>query len=225
MKKEIWKIINGYENYMISSFGRVKSLDRYVRGKNNSIYSKKGKLLKLYTDKDGHQTVMLYHNNKYSEASKGDIEKGTFSFLPKNQMPCYSYSYLISSMGQWYSITIKSKNHTITIKDSLKLMPFSLAEIGNAFKTKHKKLEMEYKGNRYSNCPITKDEEAYIKNDVYVLSEALQFMFNEGHTKMTIGACCMSEYKNLFKQSKLGIMNDFTEIFPNMKDIELDKNI
>ena len=167
----------------------------------------------------------LYHNKKYNEASQGDIEKGTFSFLPKNQMPCYSYSYLISSMGQWYSITIKSKNHTITIKDSLKLMPFSLAEIGNAFKTKHKKLEMEYKGNRYANCPITKDEEAYIKNDVYVLSEALQFMFNEGHTKMTIGACCMSEYKNLFKHSQLGIMNDFTEIFPNMKDIELDKNI
>ena len=167
----------------------------------------------------------LYHNKKYNEASQGDIEKGTFSFLPKNQMSCYSYSYLISSMGQWYSITIKAKNHTITIKDSLKLMPFSLADIGNAFKTKHKKLEMEYKGNRYANCPITKDEEEYIKNDVYVLSEALQFMFNEGHTKMTIGACCMSEYKNLFKQSKLGIMNDFTEIFPNMKDIELDKNI
>ena len=80
----------------------------------------------------------LYHNSKYSEASQGDIEKGTFSFLPKNQMPCHSFSYLISSMGQWYSITIKSKNHTITIKDSLKLMPFSLAEIGNAFKTKHK---------------------------------------------------------------------------------------
>ena len=167
----------------------------------------------------------LYHNKKYNEASQGDIEKGTFSFLPKNQMPCYSYSYLISSMGQWYSITIKAKNHTITIKDSLKLMPFSLSEIGNAFKTKHKKLEMEYKGNRYANCPITKDEEDYIKNDVYVLSEALQFMFNEGHTKMTIGACCMSEYKNLFKQSQLGIMNDFTEIFPNMKEIELDKNI
>ena len=46
----------------------------------------------------------LYHNHKYSEASQGDIEKETFSFLSKNQMPCYSYSYLISSMGQWYSI-------------------------------------------------------------------------------------------------------------------------
>lgn len=167
----------------------------------------------------------VYHNHKYSEASQGDIEKDTFSFLPKNQMPCYSYSYLISSMGQWYSITIKAKNHIVTIKDSLKLMPFSLAEVGKAFKTKHQKLEMEYKGDRHANCNISKEEEAYIKNDVYVLSEALQFMFNEGHTKMTIGACCMSEYKNLFKRSQLGIMNNFDEIFPNMKEFEIDKNI
>lgn len=167
----------------------------------------------------------LYHNHKYSEASQGDIEKETFSFLSKNQMPCYSYSYLISSMGQWYSITIKAKNHTVTIKDSLKLMPFSLAEVGKAFKTKHQKLEMEYKGNRYPNCDISKEEEAYIKNDVYVMSEALQFMFDEGHTKMTIGACCMSEYKNIFKHTELGIINSWEEIFPNMKEIEIDKKI
>lgn len=165
----------------------------------------------------------LYHNTQYKEASQGEIEKGTFNFLPKKQMPAYSYSYLISSMGQWYSITIKGKDHIITIKDSLKLMPFSLADIGKAFKTKHQKLEMEYKGKRYAGCKISKDEEEYIKNDVLVMSEALQFMFNEGHNKMTIGSCCVSEYKNIFKHSELGLMNEWEEIFPNMKKIELDK--
>ena len=166
----------------------------------------------------------LYHNIQYQEASQGDIEKGTFNFLPKKQMPAYSYSYLISSMGQWYSITIKGKDHTITIKDSLKLMPFALADIGKSFKTKHQKLEMEYKGKRYAGCKISKDEEAYIKNDVLVMSEALKFMFNEGHNKMTIGSCCMSEYKNIFKHSELGLMNEWEEVFPDMKKIELDKN-
>lgn len=167
----------------------------------------------------------LYHSAKFQEASEGDIEKGSFNFLSTKQMPSYSYSYLISSMGQWYSITIKAKNHFITIKDSLKLMPFSLAEIGDAFKTKHKKLEMEYKGERYAGCPISKSEEEYIKNDVYVLAEALQFMFDQGHTKMTIGSCCMSEYKEVFKLSELGIINDWNEIFPSMTEIELDKNV
>lgn len=164
----------------------------------------------------------LYHNIQYKEASQGDIEKGSFNFLPKKQMPSYSYSYLISSMGQWYSITIKGKDHTITIKDSLKLMPFALADVGKAFKTKHQKLEMEYKGKRYAGCKINKEEEEYIKNDVLVLSEALQFMFNEGHNKMTIGSCCMAEYKNIFKYSELGIINIWDEVFPSMKEIELD---
>lgn len=167
----------------------------------------------------------LYHSVKFQEASEGDIEKGSFNFLSKKQMPSFSYSYLISSMGQWYSITIKAKNHFITIKDSLKLMPFSLAEIGKAFKTKHKKLEMDYKGERYAGCNITQEEENYIKNDVYVLAEALEFMFDQGHNKMTIGSCCMSEYKELFKVSKLGIINDWNEIFPPMTEIKLDKNV
>lgn len=167
----------------------------------------------------------LYHSVKFQEASEGDIEKGSFNFLSKKQMPSFSYSYLISSMGQWYSITIKAKNHFITIKDSLKLMPFSLAEIGKAFKTKHKKLEMDYKGERYAGCNITQEEENYIKNDVYVLAEALEFMFDQGHNKMTIGSCCMSEYKELFKVSELGIINEWNEIFPSMTEIELDKNV
>lgn len=167
----------------------------------------------------------LYNCSKFKEASEGDIEKGSFNFLSKKQMSSFSYSYLISSMGQWYSITIKAKNHIITIKDSLKLMPFSLAEIGKAFKTKHKKLEIEYKGARYAGCKITHEEEDYIKNDVYVLAEALKFMFNQGHNKMTIGSCCMSEYKELFKDSELGIINEWNEIFPSMTDIELDKNV
>ena len=155
----------------------------------------------------------LYNCSKFKEASEGDIERGSFNFLSKKQMPSFSYSYLISSMGQWYSITIKAKNHVITIKDSLKLMPFSLAEIGKAFKTKH------------AGCNITHDEEDYIKNDVYVLAEALEFMFSQGHNKMTIGSCCMIEYKELFKVSELGIINDWNEIFPLMTDIELDKNV
>nr|DAG58199.1 MAG TPA: DNA polymerase B [Caudoviricetes sp.] len=167
----------------------------------------------------------LYNSSKFNEASEGDIENGSFNFLSKKQMPSFSYSYLISSMGQWYSITIKAKNHIITIKDSLKLMPFSLAEIGKAFKTKHKKLEMDYKGERYAGCNITMEEEEYIKNDVYVLAEALEFMFNQGHNKMTIGSCCMNEYKELFKVSELGIINEWDEIFPSMTEIELDKNV
>lgn len=48
--EEIWKDIQGYENYyQISNLGKVRSLDRQVDGTNNNnnpIQNKKGKLLK-----------------------------------------------------------------------------------------------------------------------------------------------------------------------------------
>ena len=42
---EIWKDITGYENlYMVSSAGRIKSVDRYVKNR-NGVALKKGKYL------------------------------------------------------------------------------------------------------------------------------------------------------------------------------------
>ena len=61
-------------------------------------------------------------------------------------------------MGQWYSILIKTPYALIEIRDSLKLLPLSVAQIGKSFATKHKKLDMEYTGLRYAGCPITDAE-------------------------------------------------------------------
>lgn len=127
--------------------------------------------------------------------------------------------YSISSMGQWYSVTFKYHNHIYTLKDSLKLLPFKLREIGESFKTKHQKLDMEYEGERYAGCIITQEEMEYIKNDVYVLQEALNIMFAEGHDKLTIGSCCLAEYKKLIGKY------DWDTFFPKLQDIPIDEDI
>ncbi len=127
--------------------------------------------------------------------------------------------YSISSMGQWYSVTFKYHNHIYTLKDSLKLLPFKLREIGESFKTKHQKLDMEYEGQRYAGCIITQEEMEYIKNDVYVLQEALNIMFAEGHDKLTIGSCCLAEYKKLIGKY------DWDTFFPKLQDIPIDEDI
>ena len=139
-------------------------------------------------------------------------------FLDVKDMPPYSFKYSISSMGNWYCITIKTGKHLIDIRDSLKLLPFSLDRIGKSWKTKHQKLTMEYEGYRYANCPISEDERAYIANDVLVLKEALEIMYGEGHKKLTIGSCCLAEFR------KTMLIDDWYDLFPDLTQYELDKD-
>jgi hypothetical protein len=133
-----------------------------------------------------------------------------------------TFKYSISDRGMWYSIVVKVKNHFIEIRDSLKLLPFSVKRIGESFGTKHKKLDMEYTGFRYAGCEITKEEQEYIANDVLVVKEALEIMFKQGHNKLTIGSCCLEEYKKICRSS-LEIQLDYAEMFPNLYDFKIDK--
>lgn len=140
-------------------------------------------------------------------------------WLKQADMPINSFQYTISNMGQWYTIRIKNRDKkVIEIRDSLKLLPFSLRTIGRDFKTKHQKLEMEYTGFRYPNCPISSEELEYIKNDVLVLKEALEIMFADGHKKLTIGSCCLAEFKNSLDLGKW----DYEWMFPQLYDIPLN---
>lgn len=138
-------------------------------------------------------------------------------WLTTKEMPKNSFKYSISDKGMWYTITIKYGTQIIEIKDSLKLLPFSVKRIGDSFGTKHKKLEMEYTGYRYAGCTITDEEKKYIANDVLVVKEALEIMFNQGHDKLTIGACCLDEFKKTMDKK------DYANFFPNVYDISLDK--
>lgn len=77
---------------------------------------------------------------------------------------------------------------------------------------------MEYTGLRYAGCDITPEEQRYIKNDVLVVKEALEIMFDGGHNALTIGSCCLEEYKKI-------MCDDYDMFFPDMYSIPLDKNI
>ena len=151
----------------------------------------------------------------YNETDKGI----SADFLDMRDMKNETFMYSISDRGQWYSITIKTNNHYIVIRDSMKLLPFSVKKIGKSFGTKHHKLDMEYTGFRYAGCNITDEEKKYIANDVLVVKEALEILFNQGHKKLTIGSCCLSEYKTIIGR------NRYTELFPDLYTIPLDESI
>lgn len=144
------------------------------------------------------------------------------SWKYEKEMENHEVKFVVSDKGQWYQITFKENDHYFIIKDSLKLLPFSVKKIGKDFGTKHKKLEMEYKGYRYAGCKITEEEKRYIANDVLVVKEALENMFNDGHNKLTIGACCLSEFKEMHKYGDLNYMK-YEDVYPDLESIPLSE--
>ena len=184
---------NTYENVHVQ--GSIEDFFKY-------LYSHKNKV------------VAYFHNEKFDGSFIIDylLKNGYKPVFGKSDkdMENNEFSCLISTKGIWYTIKIKHGSRIYEIRDSFKLLPFSLKKIGKDFKTEHQKLEMEYTGLRYANCEISEEEMMYIKNDVLVLKEALNIMENEGHNKMTIGSCCMNEYKKDYHPSA------FKQIYPNL---------
>ena len=85
-EKEEWRNIKGYEGlYQISNLGRIKSLERFRKGKNGSLASVKEKILKPLITRNGYYQVPLCKNSKLRlyyvhrlvfEAFNGPIPEG-----------------------------------------------------------------------------------------------------------------------------------------------------
>lgn len=165
---------------------------------------------------DGEFILAWLHDNGFEPylLKTGDRETD-ITFGKPGQMPNWSYIVNISDMGMWYSMHIRIGKAKIEIRDSLKLLPFPVKKIGKDFGTKHQKLEMEYKGFRYAGCEITPEEQEYIANDVLVVKEALEIMFREGLKGLTIGSCCLKEFKDNYRKQ------EYEYLFPDLYEITL----
>ena len=83
---EIWEDIKGYKGYyQVSNKGRIKSLERIVKSKNNSFKTQSGKLLKLATDSQGYSIVNLSKKNKQMTRTVHRLVAETFIPNPYNK--------------------------------------------------------------------------------------------------------------------------------------------
>ena len=178
------------------------------------------------------KSIIYYHNLKFDGAFWIDYLLQGLNFKLCGVGDDYTFTYskiadiknntlitTISAMGEWYRLVFKANGKTIELRDSLKLLPFSVKTIGKSFGTQHKKLDMEYKGFRFPGCEITPEEQHYIANDVLVVKEALEIMETQGHMKLTIGSCCLSEFKQDYD------FGDYDYYFPNLYEIPLDSTL
>lgn len=131
-----------------------------------------------------------------------------------------TFSTLISDMGQFYNITIyfkvdKKKTKKVTIIDSLKMIPFSVDKVAKSFGLPISKLKIDYDEVRERGHILTQQEKDYITNDVKIMAQALQVMFLEDLTKMTIGSNALKDYKDIIS------LNRFHHLFTTI-DYNLD---
>lgn len=187
------------------------SIYNYLRTENVVVYFHNLKF-------DG--SFILDYWMKHPKLKHGVIKTEVPSMIDRQHLQNKQYTYLISAMGVWYTMTLKLFNHFLDIRDSFKLLPFSVANISKSFATKHKKLTIDYKGHEHANEPLTAEEMNYIRNDVLVVKEVLEMMITRGHTKTTIGSCCMQEYKTIFRNNSA---YSFNEQFPDLTKYDLDE--
>lgn len=128
---------------------------------------------------------LLTHGYRYT-ASK-NLEKKEFTTL-------------ISDIGIFYSCKIKFENGcTLTLHDSYKLLPLSVADIPKAFGLDIHKLEMDYKQvGYYEDYEPTEEDLAYLKNDCLIVARAIKAMKEQGLNKLTIASNALSNYKSGF---------------------------
>lgn len=147
-----------------------------------------------------------------------------WEFLPAQEKSrSKSFKTLISNSGKFYQMSLcfenktKKKSKTATLKDSLKKIPLSVAQIAKSFGLEQQKLELDYSTPRPVGHRLTRHEMEYIKNDVQIVARALQIQFEKGLTKLTVGSDALTHFRDL-------IGDKWNDYFPVL-NIEMDKMI
>lgn len=119
------------------------------------------------------------------------------------------FTTLISDMNQVYMTEICLETGNVLIWDSLKLIPLSVAAEAKAFGLPMSKGEIDYTAPRPVDHVMTEEEADYISRDVQIDAAAIQIMHEEGLSKMTIGACALSDYRSM-----VGSGRRFRKVYP-----------
>lgn len=167
--------------------------------------------------------LCLFHNLKFDgQYILSWLLKHGFEYVAdKKNRHDHSFTTLITDMGQFYVIEVyfKVKGHKVnkvTFHDSLKLLNFSVEEIAKSFDLPISKLKLDYHAKREIGHILTPHEVDYIRNDVRIMALALDILYKQGMTKMTVGANALHSFKS--------ICNNFSQLFPVLP-LEVDADI
>lgn len=149
---------------------------------------------------------IFFHNLRFDLSFIMDalFRMGFEHTTEKKDRKTNTFNTMISDKGLVYQCEVifyrKGKNvRKVTFQDSLKLIPLTVKEIPRAFGFAEVKGSIDYDKHNYlpSGSPISEEEKDYIIHDVIIVAKAINYMYSQGLTKMTIGSCALDEYKKL----------------------------
>ena len=211
-----WLSIDGYSRVWAYAICEIGNPDNFIYGNNiDDFFS--------WCFKDKRKNHVLYfHNLKFD----GEyifyylLTHGYEVVQTKKEVHDKSFTCLISDTGQFYSIEIYEKAgkypNKVTIYDSLKILNFSVDQIAKDFSLPINKLTLDYDTYRKVGHKLTEHEIDYIRCDVEIMARALDIMFKENLTKMTIGSNALHNFKSM--------LSSFDLYFPTLP-FEVDKSI
>ena len=201
MEKEIWKTIEGYENYMVSNLGRVKSLKfskekilKQVKDKNNycRVCLYKDKKLKHYLVHRLVATVFIPNLNNYCVVNHRD-ENPQNNNVNNLEWVTQKYNVNYGKRNEKLSIAHKGKKHTQEhIEKCVKaqLKPIVQLSLNGEFikkwdSAKQVKLELGFSNNNICTCLKGKTKSAgkykwkylsdYINEQIQYINELKEY--------------------------------------------------
>lgn len=121
-----------------------------------------------------------------------------FKFLFEELLARHWVVKAVPRAGALIAIHCQGKKASFVLRDSYALLPDSLRRLADSFKTKHRKLDMDYRKIKAQD----KKTREYLQNDCLALYEVLEefsrLEFIDGNLKLTIASQSLWTFKKYF---------------------------
>lgn len=174
---EIWQEINGFENYAVSNFGNVKSIERlapHPRAR-DGVALKREHLLKPFLNHKGYLMVKLYNDNQMKSIAVHRLVANAFVENPLS-LPCVNH---------------KDENKQNNCVDNLEWCTNDYnVHYGTAIKRKSKSLRESEAHKRYSERRCKRVEQTDMNGNVIKIWKSVVSVSAGGFDDSSVIACC-----------------------------------
>lgn len=109
--------------------------------------------------------------------------------------PPGTFTTVISGLGQWYAVAVRTDAGVVTFKDSLKRIPLRVEAIPKAYGLDSAKGSIDHKVLRPAGYVPTAIEWDYVVHDVEIVAQALAKQDELGMTRCTVGSNALAHFK------------------------------